>query len=680
MSTVAPNATAPGWGIRPQDRAALRRTVLELRRLLEEDYRRQLNALGIREQGVGEPPARQLSPEEARTRAVATAAILTRRQAGASPQEAFDAYVREAAFTFLDRAVGLRCLEARGLLTVNGAAESLIAPVPDLRVSSLYWRVRSERGSETSPRELWREAFRRACAAASERIRVLFDPDAEAAALFPLQQTIQRVIEVLGPAEIPAKTWQTDEVLGWVYQYWNAEEKASAYENLRAGKKLSRPEDVAAATCLYTERYMVDFLVQNTLGALWHEMHPDSSLPKQWAYFVPPPADAPRPAREPKRVREITLLDPACGSGHFLLRAFDLFREMYAAEGLEDPAEVPALILEHNLYGTDIDARAVQIAALALYLKGCAVAGPDFRPRRLNLVPADVRLPQDGARQALLERFRDDQQAREALAGIWEELRDAPLLGSLLHPERPLERALGRRRTQSQLGLFEPGAQDLDRYKRDLLQALREGIEANQDHDDLGQKLFGEAVARGISLVDLLSRRYDIVLTNPPYAGSKNLVGPVKGFVEREYADGKRDLYAAFILRCLDFARPGGYVGMVTQQSWLFLRSFAKLRRRVLEETAVTTLAHLGPRAFEEIGGEVVNVALFTLRRGAPAPEHRITAFRLVGPKSPAEKHRLLLRALGSLQRDASNRGETPAAIARGRMVAAPPTGVGSQA
>jgi hypothetical protein len=322
----------------------------------------------------------------------------------------------------------------------------------------------------------------------------------------------------------------------------------------------------------------------------------------------------------------------------------------------------------------------VQIAALALYLKGCAVAGPDFRPRRLNLVPADVRLPQDGARQALLERFRDDQQAREALAGIWEELRDAPLLGSLLHPERPLERALGRRRTQSQLGLFEPGAQDLDRYKRDLLQALREGIEANQDHDDLGQKLFGEAVARGISLVELLSRRYDIVLTNPPYAGSKNLVGPVKGFVEREYADGKRDLYAAFILRCLDFARPGGYVGMVTQQSWLFLRSFTKLRRRVLEETAVTTLAHLGPRAFEEIGGEVVNVALFTLRRGAPAPEHRITAFRLVGPKSPAEKHRLLLRALGSLQRDASNRGETAAAIARGRMVAAPPTGVGSQA
>jgi hypothetical protein len=119
---------------------------------------------------------------------------------------------------------------------------------------------------------------------------------------------------------------------------------------------------------------------------------------------------------------------------------------------------------------------------------------------------------------------------------------------------------------------------------------------------------------------------------------------------------------------------------MVTQQSWLFLRSFAKLRRRVLEGTAVTTLAQLGPRAFEEIVGEVVNVALFTLRTGGPAPEHRMTAFRLVGPKSPAEKHRLLLRALESLQRDVWNRGETAAAVAPGRMVAAPATGGRSQA
>jgi hypothetical protein len=645
MGRLAPHPAAATWGIPPQVRAVLRRTVLELRHLLEEDLRRQLAALGIREQGVGSPPG-ELTPEASRAREVVATAIETRRRAGAGPGEALDAYVREAAFTFLDRAVALRCLEERELLTVDGAAESLIAPVADLKVSSLYWRVRSELGSEAPARELWREAFRRACAAASERVRVLFDPDAEAAALFPLQPTILRLVEALGPGEIPPETWWSDEVLGWVYQYWNTERKDEAYAKLKAKGKLARPEELAAATCLYTERYMVDFLVQNTLGALWHEMHPESRLPKRWPYFVAPPADAPRLARAPKRVRDITLLDPACGSGHFLLRAFDLFMEMYAEEGLEDPAEVPALILERNLYGTDIDARAVQIAALALYLKGCSVAGPGFRPRRLNLVSADVRLPEDGERQALLERFREDREARSALEGIWTELRDAPLLGSLLHPERALKEALAYRRTKVQASLLEPGSEDLEAYVRELLEGLREHVEAETAQDDLGRRLFGEEVAKGVSLVELLSGRYDVVVTNPPYAGSKNLDQPVKGFVEREYADGKRDLYAAFILRCLDFARLDGYVGMVTQQSWLFLRSFAKLRRRVLEGTAVTTLAHLGPRAFEEIGGEVVNVALFTLRTGAPAPEHRMTAFRLVGPKSSAEKHRLLLRAI----------------------------------
>jgi hypothetical protein len=657
MGSLAPRSTAGTWEISPQARGVLGRIVPELRHLLEDDFRRQLRALGVREQGVERPPARSLSPEELRTREVAAAAIEARRRAGAGPQEALDAYVREAAFTFLDRAVGLRCLEERGLLTVDGTAESLFVPVEDLKTSSLYWRVRSQLGSEASPRELWREAFRRACAAASQRIRVLFDPDAEVAALFPLQATILRVVEALGQGEIPAETWLIDEVLGWVYQYWNAEDKDAAYAKLRAKGKLARPEELAAATCLYTEHYMVDFLVQNTLGALWQEMHPESGLLERWPYFVPPAVDALGAGGERRRVRDITLVDPACGSGHFLLRAFDVFTDMYAEEGLEDPDEVPALILERNLYGTDIDARAVQIAALALYLKGCALAGSGFRPRRFNLVPANIRLPRDGHREALLARFRDDLEALRALETIWTELQDVSLLGSLLHPGRSLERALDYRRAERQPGLFEPGFQDLEAYVRELLRELHRNLEREDTQNDLGRKLFGEEVAKGVSLVELLSRRYDVVVTNPPYAGSKNLEQPVKGFLEREYEEAKRDLYAAFILRCLEFARPGGYVGMVTQQSWLFLRSFAKLRRRVLEGTAVTTLAHLGPRAFEEIAGEVVNVALFTLRASRPPAEHRMTAFRLVGPKSPAEKHRLLVRAMESVRRDAWRAG-----------------------
>ncbi|MGH9893243.1 MAG: Eco57I restriction-modification methylase domain-containing protein, partial [bacterium] len=296
------------------------------------------------------------------------------------------------------------------------------------------------------------------------------------------------------------------------------------------------------------------------------------------------------------------------------------------------------------LHGIDIDLRAVQISALRLYLKACDLVGPDFRPRRLNLVASDVTLPAAPPRD-LLDRFDHDRDIRDLLVGIWSELREASKLGSLLHPERKVEELVAGRREQGfTLELQDDAA--WDRFKLDLLEEIRTEFEKEADADDVGRRLFGQDLAKSIGLVEALTRRYDVVVTNPPYAGSKNLDPPVKSFVEREYKDGKRDLYAAFILRCLEFAHQGGYVGMVTQQSWLFLRSFVKLRERVLTNAAVTTLAHLGAGSFEEISGEVVNVALFTLRKDVPGAGHRITAFRLVGPRSPGEKNRLLREAV----------------------------------
>ncbi len=171
-------------------------------------------------------------------------------------------------------------------------------------------------------------------------------------------------------------------------------------------------------------------------------------------------------------------------------------------------------------------------------------------------------------------------------------------------------------------------------------------------------------------LFDFISRRYDVVATNPPYMGSKNMGPVVKRYVETHFSAGKRDLYAAFILRCLELARPEtGRVAMVTQQSWMFLRSFADLRaldaetpkkisgfRGIIRETTIETLAHLGPGAFGEISGEVVNIVLFTLSRKIPANDHRLTAFRLIGPKSPDEKDRLLRQALNSIHNENGTR------------------------
>lgn len=645
------------WGIPPQARAALRSFVLRARSELEDDFGRQLRALGVDPDDGGD----EVAVDDPTARA-AWAVIARLRQAGARPPEAFETFVRDCAFTFLNRLVGLRCLEERDMLVVDGKPETALARDPRLGASSLYFRVRNELPPEADPREVWRETLDRAFRAISEDVGELFDPTSEYGQLFPLAVTIRDLVDAFNDPAIPAEAWADDEVLGWVYQYYNAEEKDAAYAKLKRGGKLERPEELAAATCLYTERYMVDHLLQNTLGALWVEMHPESRLPERWPYFVRAPEGTPRlrDAGLPDRLRDLTLLDPACGGGHFLARAFDLLVDMYREEGLEPEEEIPHLILERNLHGIDIDLRAVQIAALRLYLKACAIAGPGFRPRRLNLVAADVALPPAPPTE-LLHRFRGDTPVQKLIEGVWSELRDAAKLGSLLHPERRVREALARRRAKGPTLDF-PDDESWERYALEVLEQIRGTFEEEARTEDIAQRMFGRDLEKGIGLVEALTRRYDVVVTNPPYAGSRNLDPEVKAFVEREFKEGKRDLYAAFILRCLEFARPGGHVGMVTQQSWLFLRSFAKLRGRVLGDTAVTTLAHLGPRGFEEIGGEVVNVALFTLRAQAPPSGHRMTAFRLVGPKSPAEKDRLLRDAIASLWRDA-NRGEVAAVL-----------------
>ncbi|MCL4534925.1 MAG: BREX-1 system adenine-specific DNA-methyltransferase PglX [Chloroflexi bacterium] len=686
---MATNATENAEVLTQPVRNALKKMVLDLRALLEEDYRKQLVSLGFRD-GVGQalPAGRVLSEPDQRAREVAAAVIKREVAGGAKPAEAADTFVRDSAFTFLNRAFGLRCLEARGLLLVDGQAETVFAADTALGASSLYWRVRNQLPPATSPREVWREALRRACAAISQQVKVLFDPESEYAALFPQQATVQKVAEALNAPEVPATAYAQDELLGWVYQYYNTQEKQKVYDKLGKGGKIERPEELAAATCLYTERYMVDYLLQNTLGALWVEMHPRSQLPKQWPYYVKPPAadvgagasagpaataadsDRPNPpapisrslplsglrptreggvARPAKPLREVTLLDPACGSGHFLVRAFDLLVAMYREEGREAEAEIPHLILERNLHGLDIDLRAVQIAALALYLKGCALAGPGFRPRRLNLVPADVLLPGAEPPQAYLARFKGDRELLDLVKAIWSGLRNVRVFGSLLHPERAVDEVIRRRRDEDQrkYPLLQRGDEHWHQWKRDLLAGLQEEFERQAQSADLGQRLFGQEAAKGVSLVEVLGGRYDVVVANPPYQGSDSLPPELKDYLKREYKGGKEDLYAAFILRCRGFCAHRGLVGMVAQQSWMFLRSFAGLRKDTLENTSLKTIAHLGPHAFGEIGGEVVNCALFTLRAGPPPRGHRLVGFRLVGPKSAGEKNDLLSKAVG---------------------------------
>jgi hypothetical protein len=632
------------WGIPKPVRSILAARVTELRVALTEDARRQLAALGLSAGGISDPPGgRGLSAEETHTREVVLAVIDAGRSAGITYAQSLDGYLDAVAFTLLDRLVAFRCLEQRGLLLVDGQAETLVRTDPARGVPSLVWRVRAEQPG-LDARAVVRETYRRGGAAMTERVKLLFDPDDEPSAIFPTLPVWQRALEALNDPAIPTETWATDELMGWVYQYWSSELKDAVYAKLARGGKIEEPSELAAATTLYTERYIVDYLVQNTLGTTWVEMHPDSKLPATWPYYVRPPEGNLPVERQVKRVRELTLIDPCVGSGHFLVRAFELFVQLYAEEGIEDPADVPALILENNLYGADIDRRAVQIAALALYLKGCERAGTDFRPRQLNLVACDIAIPPNPPDDFLVS--MDEPEVKELARSLWTGLAGIRTFGSLLHPERAVNETFAKLKARSKGTLWEDDS-DWAKKRAHFITGLRQAFSAAAGESDLGQRLFGEEASRGLDGLQILGRRYDVVVTNPPYAGSKNLDGPLKAFIQQHYAPGKRDLYAAFILRCREFAQDAAVVGMVTQQSWMFLSSYHQLREGVLRETSVALVAQLGAGAFEEVGGGIVNTVAFTLATRTPDRSHILLGKRLTAALSASAKAEMLRRPDG---------------------------------
>jgi hypothetical protein len=589
-------ATESSWGIPEPVRTILDARVSELRVGLQEDARRQLAALGIAADLVGPPPGdRSLSADENKARDVVLAVLATHRDAGESREEALRGYAGEVAFTLFDRLVTFRCLEERGLLLVDGQAESLVRRDLVRGTSSLIWRTR-DANPGLDERAIARTAYRAACAAMTDRVKVLFDPDDEPSALFPTLPLWQKAMDALNDPAIPSVTFAQDEIMGWVYQYWSASPKRELFEQVPAFRKIAAGRDLALASCTYTPRYIVDYLVQNTLGTTWVEIHPDSALPATWPYYVTPPAGNPPVEREPKRVRDITLIDPCVGSGHFLVRAFDLFAQLYAEEGIEKPEDVPGLILEHNLYGADIDRRAVQIAALALYVKGCNLVGSAFRPRKLNLVACDIAIPPDPPADFLAS--LDEPELKDLAKSLWTGLAGIRIFGSLLHPERRVNEAFAKLKASGKGTLWEDDT-DWDQKRAHFMTGLRKAFTAAAGDTDLSTRLFGEEGSRGLDALQILGRRYDVVVTNPPYVGFRKISPAIRDGLKSLTPSATLDLYVAFVDRCRAFTSPAGLLGMIAPQSWLTSTRTLELRTNLAEEWPRTVVG-LGQGVFAD--------------------------------------------------------------------------------
>lgn len=670
----------------PDAKRALSATIRTLRARLLEDlhdatesaYRLQVRA---RDAGLGE------AARERRRRLEAWIAEQRRAEsaAGKDCEPRSDADFRrevekQAAYTLLNRLVLLRLMEA----PVAGG-EPLRAPA----VLTRGWESRAYldfrelapalvRGDET---EGYAFLLRLVFEDLATELPGLYGP-AGVADLVPVPaSTLRFVVDALNDDALES-CWTDDMTLGWVYQYWNDPAREALDAKLNAGGKLE-PHEIASKTQMFTERYMVDWLLQNSLGPMWfamcqkHGWTPEvvangtlerletrridwrekraaaaialtDLMPlhgeeeRRWAYYVPQsiPDDAVHKA--PVSVRDLKLLDPAVGSGHFLVVALDLLVALYREEARHrgeagdvrwsDRAIVES-ILANNLHGIDLDPRAVQIAAAALWLKARHVAR-DARPERVNLVASNLRLaslPDDDA--ALVELRREVERETgipQALTDtLVHALRGADHLGSLLKVDRAVDDALSRLeggagRVKSEQGVigagFKPRAERIAvgraEAKATLLDLIEGFLAKHTGGDDLGLRLRGEQLAAGVRFVRLVREgNYDLVVANPPYQGTSKMVSAK--YIERHYPLGKADLYAAFLLRGLELVREGGVSAMLTMRNWMFITTYSGLREHLLDTHGLRALGDFDRGAFEAVPDEVVSVTVSAFARAS---------------------------------------------------------------
>ena len=684
-----------------QHKEAVKAWVPKVRRMLEGEFEAQLDRLGLKRNGKHIPAEGMLLPETAaRVRQRVEALIVRDRIGEGTAQRGFDNVKRELAYTILNRLVGLKAMEARALLylppprtpTAMPEQTEVLTPVSGQEYSRYVRDFRAAGGSrykydDDAEEALFRDALIAAFGHITAEIGVLFDPDHDFACVWPTHATLTRVIRMINE-DLPADAYRARDFLGWVYQFFNREEKRRVREENKGTPRTSY--ELAVINQFYTPSWVVKALVDNTLGRLWLQMHPGSMLKAK----APPPLPDERPpdlvaadylvprtgeriryqrlddagqVRTFKRARDIALLDPACGTMHFGQYAFGLFHRMYLDEiehageagwpeepSVLEPREIPAAILEHNLFGIDVDPRAVQIASLSLMLTAKESAlqhgfSPlDVRIRKTNLVVANaVNLGQERLR-ALVDRVgtRDGTgPLRERLFRvIWDNLQHVGELGSLVQVREGVAHVLDewvdvrarakgltkliKRPTEGQLELGSI-LEDLDRERArqlelerkvlddealELKAELLEAVEAAAARatENPSDRIFAEDTARGLKLLQVLSRKYDIVVMNPPYGA---FVPRVRDFVKSAYPYTSNDIYAMFIDRATQLMESEGYVGALVSSTFVNLRSFERLRKEILlKRNALVTMLDLG---FGILDDATVEAAAIVLRGGA---------------------------------------------------------------
>jgi len=561
------------------EREDLEDVVTDLRELVEREIEYELEHqydLTSKEGGEG------LSGEEATIREQLVEAIEYENPGEKSWQWAYDQYVTGVGYTLVNRLAALRCMEVRGFL------DQPVTQIGDSGLTPAAEQVLGER-FDVGPDEALITAFEEACERLDDEIELLFDTNSPYTVLDIDPDLFEDAVAELD--EIPEAVWRADDVLGWVYEYYNR----PVVEALDAKNSLE-PEDVGPANQFYTPHWVVRMLTDNSLGKLYLEAtgqvdsipepearSPDDrknrlvtpedspSIPELCTYLIPDeePGDAP----EFDHPRELRVIDPACGSGHFLLYVFDILERIWWAETDLDRTEIPAKVLEHNLYGVDIDLRSCQLSAFNLYLKARTRAEEEdgqFEMPNVGIVCADARVAEvEEATEVLDEITGEGSDLRKALDDIIETFQHTEALGSLLDVSGTLEEAFDASKTQAELTDYNDGAhQSLNSF----LKALRRAVEERTGDS------FGEQNLRSfLHLLVVLTQDYDVSLMNPPYGSGGRMPDNVQEYVDDHY-EYTTEYYINFFEAGNRIVADGGRVGMLVPRSFMFKQSFKDFR------------------------------------------------------------------------------------------------------
>ena len=609
------------------NKTAIKNFAIWARNKLIADICYRAGLMGITEKGIADPlPQSTLDAQfydigAAEPYLVAGEAIKQRRQLvevirdkekDSDYRTAYQYVMEEVAYTWFNRLIAVRFMEVndylpshlRVLSSESGKVEPDLVTTPfDAELSFtaeeeaqiIQWK------QDNKLDELFRFLFIKQCNALNEILPGLFEKTTDyTEVLLNLSVVDQEGVVYKLTHDIPEKDFNIEqggqvEIIGWLYQYYNTEPKAAAFAK---NGKITK-EEIPAVTQLFTPDWIVRYMVENSLGRLWVEGHPDSDLRKNWKYYLDEAPQEPQVQAKLAEIRkeyaalnpeDLTLIDPCMGSGYILVYAFDVLMQIYTSVGYSE-RDAAKSILEHNLYGLDIDDRAYQLAYFAVMMKA-----RQYNRRILNgenTCHVHAIQESNNIKRAHLKFFgaglsdSEKNTAKMQLEGLLDILTDAKEYGSILNvPE----------------------------YNWALLRRFVGGIddEVQISLESAGVEETAEELKKLIDLGETMARKYWVTCTNPPYAGTSNLSARVNNFVKKNYPDSKADLFAVFIERCRAMTANNGFQAMITQQAWMFIASYENFRKKLLK-CSIVNMTHLGAHAFDEIQGEVVQTVSFVL-------------------------------------------------------------------